>query len=153
MTACASLVNRAKKFRASPINAHQKLVKVWTEFLLSVYQTLFPRPHTKGKKRSGYARLLLSRVRRYWICDMQLFHEILIAIIAILHAKIELQPHSLKSLQCQHECCFHWEVVYKHNFFCRQIKQLTWVVVLCMRCIKYEAQNWHKLDDKCNNYF
>ena len=49
------LVNRAKKFRASPINAHQKLVKIWTEFLSLYPQTLFPTPSQKPEK--SYARL------------------------------------------------------------------------------------------------
>jgi len=37
---------------------------------------------------------------------MQLLHELFIAIIAILRAKTDVQPHSLKSLQCQYECLF-----------------------------------------------
>ena len=36
------------------------------------------------------------RIGRYWKCDMRLLHELYIVIIAILHAKIEAQPHSLK---------------------------------------------------------
>ena len=37
---------------------------------------------------------LQARVGQYRICDMQLLHESFNAIIAILHVKIEAQPHS-----------------------------------------------------------
>jgi len=59
---------------------------------------------------------------------MPLLHELFIVIIAILHAKIEAKPHSLKI--CQYECLFSLRVVYKHNFFAEKLDQLTWLVLV-----------------------
>ena len=49
------------KFRATSTNAHWKLVKAWTGFLLSLYQTLFFTVPKEKKKKSGLQWLRETR--------------------------------------------------------------------------------------------
>ena len=44
-------------------------------------------------------------------------HELFIAIIAILHAKIDAPSYCVKSLQCQYECLFSWHNVFREPDF------------------------------------
>ena len=52
------------KWMALLINVHWKLVKLWTQFLLSMYQTLFPDTHTKRKKSGWLPRGCASQTQR-----------------------------------------------------------------------------------------
>ena len=100
-----------------------------------------------------YKNHLYSRVGQYWICDMRLLHELFIAIIAILHAKIKAPSHSFKSLHFQYECFFSLQSSLQTQILCWQINQMTRLGLVRINYTNYEAQNWHTLGDKCNNYY